>query len=84
MVVSLSQIPSKNMIMDVVVADIPPNFGMFLSISWATKLKGILQMDISYATIPVFGQERRLYKEVLLKYMVSIKGKPKKSSYLFC
>jgi hypothetical protein len=76
LVVSLSQIPSKNMVMDVVVADIPPKFGMLLSRSWAAKLKGTLQMDMSYATIPVFGQERRLYREVLLKYMVSRKTQP--------
>jgi hypothetical protein len=50
-VVSLVQIPSKNMVMDVVFADIPPNFGMLLSRSWAVKLKGTLQMDMSYATI---------------------------------
>jgi len=31
---------------------------------------------MSYPTIPVFGQERRLYREVLLKYMVSRKSKP--------
>jgi ribonuclease HI len=74
--VSLSQIPSKNLVMDVVVADIPPKFGMLLSRSWAAKLKGTLQMDMSYATIPFFGQERRLYREVLLKYMVSNKSKP--------
>jgi hypothetical protein len=76
LVVSLSQIPSKNLIMDVVVVDIPPKFGMLLSRSWAAKLKGTLQMDMSYATIPVFGQERRLYREVLLKYMVSRKTQP--------
>jgi ribonuclease HI len=76
LVVSLSQIPSKNLVMDVVVVDIPPKFGMLLSRSWAAKLKGTLQMDMSYATIPVFGQERRLYREVLLKYMVSSKRKP--------
>jgi hypothetical protein len=28
LVVSLAQIPSKNMVMDVVMADIPPKFGM--------------------------------------------------------
>jgi hypothetical protein len=76
LVVSLSQIPSKNMVMDVVVVDIPPKFGMLLSRSWETKLKGTLQMDMSYATVPVFGQERRLYREVLMKYMVSRKDKP--------
>jgi hypothetical protein len=73
LVVSLAQIPSKNMVMDVVVADIPPKFGMLLSRSWAAKLKGTLQMDMSYATIPIFNQERRLYREVLLKYMVRSK-----------
>jgi hypothetical protein len=31
---------------------------------------------MSYATIPVFGQEMRLYREVLLKYMVSRKTQP--------
>ena len=48
--------------MDVVVVDIPPKFGMLLSRSWDAKLKGNLHMDMSYATIPVVGQERRLYK----------------------
>jgi hypothetical protein len=61
------------MIMDVVVANIPPKFDMLLSRSLDAKLKGTLQMDMSYATIPVFGQERRLYRKVILKYMVSSK-----------
>jgi hypothetical protein len=30
---------------------------------------------MSYATIPVFGQQRRLYREMLMKYMVSIQEK---------
>jgi hypothetical protein len=76
MVISLSQILAKNMVMDVVVADIHPKFGMLLSRSWATKLKGTLQMDMSYATIPIFGQEKILYREVLLKYMVNNKSQP--------
>ena len=63
LVVSLAQIPSKSLVMDVVVADIPPKFGMLLSRSWVAKLKGTLQMDMSYATIPVFGEQRRLYRE---------------------
>jgi len=62
--------------MDVVVADIPPKFGMLLSRSWDDKLKGDLQMDMSYATMPVFAQDIRLYREVHLKYMVSNKYKP--------
>ena len=74
LVVSLSQIPAKNMVMDVVVFDIPPKFGMLLSKSWAAKLKGNFQMDMSYATIPVFCQVKRLYREVFLKYMISSKS----------
>jgi hypothetical protein len=62
LVMSLAQIPLKNMVMDVVMVDIPPNFGMLLSRSWGVKLKGTLQMDMSYATIPIFGQDRWLYK----------------------
>jgi hypothetical protein len=31
---------------------------------------------MSYATIPVFGQQRRLYRETLMKYMVSSQEKP--------
>jgi hypothetical protein len=71
LVVSLAQIPSKNMVMDVVIMGIPPKFGILLSTSWAMKLKGTLKMDMSYSTIPIFGNDRQLYKEVLLKYMVS-------------
>jgi len=78
LVVSLAQIPLKNMVMDVVMADILPKFGMLLSRSWVAKLKGTLQMDMSYATIPIFSQAKHFYKEVLLKYMVSIKKQPNK------
>jgi hypothetical protein len=53
-----------------------PKFDMFLSRSWAGKLKQTLHMDMSYDTIPVFSQERRLYREVLLKYMASRKTQP--------
>jgi ribonuclease HI len=74
--ITLVQIPAKSMVMDVVVADIPPKYGMLLSRSWGAKLKGTLQLDMSYATIPVFGQQRRLYRETLMKYMVSSQEKP--------
>ena len=55
LVVSLHQIPEKNLVMDMVVADVPPKFRMLLSRSWVAKLEGMLQMDLSYAMIPVFG-----------------------------
>ena len=55
LVISLAQIPYKTLVMDVVVVDIPPKFGMLLSRSWVAKLKDSLQMDMSYTTIPIFG-----------------------------
>ena len=69
--ITLPQIPVKSLVMDIVMADIPPKYGMLLSRSWGAKLRGTLKLDMSYATIPVFGQHRRLYRETLMKYMVS-------------
>ena len=72
LVVSLFQLPMKSMVMDIVVADVPPKFGMLLSRSWIKILGGMLQMDLTYATILVFGEEhRRLYREAQLAYIVS-------------
>ena len=50
---------SNIVVMDVVVANIPPKFGVLLSRSWTSKLKGSVKMDMSYATIPVVGGEQR-------------------------
>ena len=77
LVVSLSQLPIKSVVMDIVVADIPTRFGMLLSQSWSKKLGGTLQMDMSYATIPVFGGEfRRLYWETQMAYIISDHSNP--------
>ena len=72
MVVTLTEIPSKTVVMDVVVADIPTKFGVLLSRSWTSKLKGILQMDMSYATIPIPGGIKQLYSDKKFLYVVSI------------
>lgn len=76
LVLSLDQILAKNVLMDVVVADIPPSFGMLLSRSWGEKLKGTLQLDFSYTTIPGFRQLQKLYRENKMKFMISSKDKP--------
>ena len=76
MVVTLAQLPYKSIVMDGVIADIPPKFGMLLSRSWASKLKGTLHMDISYATIPLFGGNKRLCREKRLAYVVGSQDKP--------
>ena len=57
---SLNKLLAKTIMMDVVVADIPPKFGVLLSRYWTSKLKGSLQMDMSYTTIPIQNGSRRL------------------------
>jgi hypothetical protein len=77
LVVSLFQLPMKSMVMDIVVDDVSPKFGMLLSRSWIKRLGGTLQMDLMYSTIPVFGGEhRRLYREAQLAYIVSDEANP--------
>jgi ribonuclease HI len=75
--VSLFQLPMKSVVVDIVVADVPPKFGMLLSRSWIKKLGGTLQMDLTYATILIFGgEQRRLYRESQLAYIVSDEEDP--------
>ena len=70
--VTLTSTSMKTMVMDVVVVDIPPKFGCLLSRSFMKRLGGTLQMDLSYATIPVFsGENRRFYRESHLAYIIS-------------
>ena len=75
--VNMTQVLAKRLVMDIVVANIPPKYGMLLSRSWGAKLQGNIQLDMSYATIPVFDQTRRLYQESHMKYMVSSQERPK-------
>jgi ribonuclease HI len=77
LVVTLFQLPMKSVVIDIVVADVPPKFGMLLSRSWIKRLGGILHMDLTYATIPVFGGEhRRIYREAQLAYIISDEANP--------
>ena len=72
LVVTLTQLPMKSVVMDIVVVDILPKFGILLSRSWTKKLGGTLQVDMTYATIPMFGGEhRRLYRKVQLDYVIN-------------
>lgn len=76
LVVGLDEIPAKNVFMDVVVANIPSRFGMLPSRSWGENIKETMQLDFSYAAIPVFGQMMKLYWEQKKKYMIASKEKP--------
>jgi hypothetical protein len=76
-VVTLSQPIVKSIIMDVVVDNLPANYGMLLSILWERKLGGNMQMEMKYATVPVFGGEkRRIYRETKFAYVVSDQNNP--------
>ena len=67
----------KSVLMDIVVADIPPKFGMLLSRVFTKRLGGSLQNDLSYASIPIFGgQLMRLYREHQFAYIVSSPQNP--------
>jgi hypothetical protein len=72
LLVNLSQILVKIILMDVVVADVPKKYGMLLSRSWGAKVGGYLQLDMTYATIQLFGGKyNRLYRETKLAYTIS-------------
>ena len=72
LVLNLAQGPMKIILMDVVVVDVPAKYGMLLSRSWGAKLGGSVHLDMTYATIPVFGgQFTRMYIETRMVYIVS-------------
>ena len=51
--------------MDIVVADIPPGFGMLLYRSWIKRLGGTLQMDLTYAVVTVLEENKEDFTEKL-------------------
>jgi hypothetical protein len=54
--VHLVDYPDFSIIMDVIFVYIPDTWGMILSREWVVTLGGSLQIDLSYATIPVGDQ----------------------------
>ena len=75
--ITLTQLPMKSMMMDIVVEDVPPKFGMLLSRGWIKRLGGTLQNDLSYAIVPVFGRESgSLYREAQFAYIISDENNP--------
>jgi hypothetical protein len=69
--VHLADYPDFPIIMDVIVVDIPDTWGMILSREWAATLGGSLQMDLSYATIPVGDQD-----------CITLHNKPKRMEHI--
>jgi len=72
LVVRVVQILRKFVMMDVVIADVPPTYGMMLSRHWGTSVGGSIHFDLSYATIPISGGDTcRLYREPKRTYTLS-------------
>jgi hypothetical protein len=77
LIVSLVQFPMKSVVMDILVADVPPKFVILLSRSWIKIIGVNFHMDLSYATIPMFGGEhRRIYREAQLSYIIRDEENP--------
>jgi hypothetical protein len=57
LVVTLFQFPMKSVVMDIVVADVPPKFGKLLSISWINIL-GYLCRWTFHMTLFLYLEER--------------------------
>ena len=69
--VRLAKYPDVHLTMDVVVIDVPDNWGMLLSRKWAASLGGDIRMDWSYATIPASEHSMvKLYNEQARKFHV--------------
>jgi len=59
------------------VIDVPDSWGMLLSRKWASDLGGSLQMDLSYATIPMPNDTFvRLDRELEKRYHVEDPRRP--------
>ena len=56
--VRLAKYPDIDMAMDVVVINVPDNWGMLLSTKWVATLGGHIQMDWTYTTIPASKNNR--------------------------
>ena len=70
--VRLAKYPDIQITMDILVIDVPDEWGMLLSRKWGATLGGSIQMDWTYATVPAsefslvklyFGKEKRYHVE---------------------
>ncbi|KAH9295238.1 hypothetical protein KI387_038826 [Taxus chinensis] len=78
LVVQLAAYPGKNLKLDVVVVDCPAKWGMLLSRKWVASVGGNVQMDMSYATIPIEGSLVKLPGEKKMLYLIE---DPNNASY---
>ena len=75
--VHLAVFPDIQIILDIVVIDVPDAWGKLLSRKWAIDLGGSIQKNFSYATIPsLYGSMVRLNREIERRYHVEDQKNP--------
>lgn len=63
--------PNISFLMDIVVVDIPITYWVSLSKKWTSIIRGTIQMDLAYASIPNASHELvTLYKAPFMKYFI--------------
>lgn len=55
--------PVKSFSMDISIVDFPTKWGMLLSRKWVASMGGKLQINLSYATISMYGKDVQLHRE---------------------
>lgn len=66
----LASSPEASYKTGITIVDVPPHYGMLLSRQWSNLIGGHVQLDLSYATIPVNGQEVRIEREPHSTYII--------------
>ena len=71
--IRLASNPQVHFIIDIIVADIPEAYGLFLSRDWSNKLKGYFAIDWSHLWIPHNGcpNKIRIDRERYMKHTVT-------------
>ncbi|KAH9310005.1 hypothetical protein KI387_037916, partial [Taxus chinensis] len=75
--------PEKRVLATILVADIPPSYGMLLSRNLCKEVGGETHMDWSHALIPVNGKMKKLLPEKQTEYIVQKTDDPKASQTLY-
>ncbi|KAH9305236.1 hypothetical protein KI387_009640, partial [Taxus chinensis] len=75
--VAFAALPEKRVLATILVADIPPSYGMLLSRNFSKNVGGEIMMDWSHALIPVNGKMKKLLPEKQTEYIVQKIDDPK-------
>ncbi|KAH9318838.1 hypothetical protein KI387_020607, partial [Taxus chinensis] len=75
--VDFATLPKKKVLATILVADIPPSYGMLLSMNFYKYVGGEILMDWSHALIPVNGKMKKLFPEKQYEFIVQKPDDPK-------